>query len=335
MSTPLWTELGLFALCLVGMSWASVWLSNALERLGALLGFSGGLLGVATALGADAPEICSAFTAIIGQHHEVGMGVVLGSNIFNLAGLLGLSALVAGRVPIGRSGLWLNGGVGMAVSAVAVAMLLHWIPVRASLVLLIAMVVPYVAILAMDPARIARLPLHIRTRRFLERAVGHAHRDARKRNEHRAGTARDVIVLAVSLGIIIATSIGAVDSAVALAAHWNISHAIVGMLVLSPLTSVPNTIAAVQLARDGHGPAVVSEALNSNTLNILVGLCLPALLIGFARPTPLVVIAAFWLLAMKGLALGLASHRHGLHRFGGALLLVVYAGFIVLVAGWS
>lgn len=86
---PVWKALAVFVVSLAVMSWASVWLTSALERIGARLRFSEGLLGIVTALGADAPEICSAFTALLSNQHEIGLGVVLGSNIFNLAGLLG------------------------------------------------------------------------------------------------------------------------------------------------------------------------------------------------------------------------------------------------------
>jgi hypothetical protein len=58
------------------MSWASVRLTASLERIGAWLRFSEGLLGIVTALGADPPEICSAFAALSLNHHEVGLGVV-------------------------------------------------------------------------------------------------------------------------------------------------------------------------------------------------------------------------------------------------------------------
>ena len=54
---------------------------------------------------------------------------MLGSNIFNLAGLLGLSAIVAGGVTIGQQGLWFNGATSFLVSTVVVALVLQWIPV--------------------------------------------------------------------------------------------------------------------------------------------------------------------------------------------------------------
>jgi cation:H+ antiporter len=135
--------------------------------------------------------------------------------------------------------------------------------------------------------------------------------------------------------LIVGSSVAAVNSAVLLGSHWGVSHTVIGMLLLASLTSVPNVIAAVQLAREGHGAAVVSESLNSNTLNILAGICLPALLIGFVPPTPAIVFAALWLLGMKIVTLVVASHRHGLHRAGGAVIVVRYLLFAALIVLWK
>lgn len=58
-------------------------------------------------------------------------------------GLLGLSALVAGRVSIGRQGLWFKGGSSLIVSAVVTALVLQWISVQTSLVLLAVVLLPH------------------------------------------------------------------------------------------------------------------------------------------------------------------------------------------------
>jgi cation:H+ antiporter len=324
-----------FAFAVIIMSVASVHLTTALECIGARMRFSDGLLGVVTALGADAPEICSALTALMAGQQDVGVGVVIGSNIFNLAALLGLSAIVAGRVQIGRQGLWLNGGVGLIVSLLVVALLLKWLPI-ASIVLLMALVLlPYVGLLAMPAKRIAGLGLPRVAGRFLEAAVGHVHRDARQRRLLQHPPWQDGLRLVLALTMVVAASVGAVGSAVRLGDRWGISQAIVGMLVLSALTSVPNVIAAVQLAREGRGAAVISESLNSNTLNILAGLCLPAVLLGLTPVSGLVEFAVFWLLAMKLVALAAASGKAGLQRSGGMLLVALYLVFaaVVLVRG--
>jgi cation:H+ antiporter len=329
-----WTDWALLGASLAVMSAASVRLTSSLERIGARLRFSEGLLGIVTALGADAPEICSAFAALLSDHHEAGLGVVLGSNIFNLAGLLGLSAVVAGRVEIGRQGLWLNGGTSLVVSGVVVLLVLQWIPVWVSLLLLLLVLLPYVALMAMQPRQIAQLGLPRRTRRFLEVAVGHAHRNARKRASIRRASWRDPAWVALSVAAIVVASVAAVHSAVSLGERWGVSEDIVGTFVLAAMTSVPNVVAAVQLAREGRGAAVVSETLNSNTLNILVGICLPGLLFGFAAPTSRLVFAALWLLGMKLVALVASGERRGLRREGGALLMALYAVFGVLAIWW-
>src|SRR5947199_8876113 len=97
---------------------ASVVLARELDRIGERLGFSEALLGMVTALGADAPEIASAVPAIVAGHEDTGVGVVVGSNVFNIAGLLGVSALIAGPVRIHAHGLALTGGVAIAVAMV-------------------------------------------------------------------------------------------------------------------------------------------------------------------------------------------------------------------------
>ncbi len=328
-------ELAIFMASLAVMFWASARLAAALERIGTRLRFSDGLLGIVTALGADAPEICSAFAALLSGQHEVGIGVVIGSNIFNLAGLLGLSALVAGRVTIGRQGLWFNGGTSLIVSAVVVALVMQWISVPFSLLLLILVLVPYVALMAMHPPQIDNFKLPSAMRGFFSIAVGHSHNDAWKRLNIPHASWKDAALAIVSIILIVVTSFSAVDSAVSLGSYWGISEAVLGMLILAALTSVPNVIAAVHLAREGRGAAVVSESLNSNTLNILVGVCLPALLIGFSQPTSAIIYAVMWLFIMKFVAIVAASHRNGLHRIGGAVIVMLYLVFALAIILWE
>ena len=91
------TAITLFLGCLVLSAISSAVLSHRLDQVGTHLGLSEGLLGLVTALGADSPEIATAVTALAGAQHDLGSGVIFGSNVFNLAGLFGLGALVAGR----------------------------------------------------------------------------------------------------------------------------------------------------------------------------------------------------------------------------------------------
>ncbi len=97
---------------------ASWLLVSRLERLGDRAGLSEAWLGLVAALAADAPEITSAVTALARGQSSIGAGVVIGSNVFNLAALLGLSAVVAGRVAFHRRVMLLAGLPGVWVAAV-------------------------------------------------------------------------------------------------------------------------------------------------------------------------------------------------------------------------
>src|SRR6184192_3134454 len=117
---------------------ATVVFAREIDRTSERLGVSEGLHGIFTALGADAPEIATAVAAFAASDSKIGVGVVVGSNVFNLAALLGLSALVAGHVRIHRHGLLFNGGAALLVTAVAAALVLRRIDVIVATVVLFA-----------------------------------------------------------------------------------------------------------------------------------------------------------------------------------------------------
>src|SRR5437867_12351019 len=123
---------------------SSVVLARELDRIGERLGFSEALLGIVTAVGADAPEIASAVAAVVAGHEDTGVGVVVGSNVFNLAALLGVSALIAGPVRIHKHGLWLNGGVAVVVATVGLLVATDLVPAAVGLVLAVLALAPSV-----------------------------------------------------------------------------------------------------------------------------------------------------------------------------------------------
>lgn len=56
-------------------------LVDLLDKIGNRYRLPEGLIGLITALGADSPEIAAAVTAISAGSTELGVGVVLGSNL--------------------------------------------------------------------------------------------------------------------------------------------------------------------------------------------------------------------------------------------------------------
>src|SRR5581483_8775757 len=115
--------LAVFLPCLGVILAGSIWLSRGLDELGARFDISPLLLGLITALGADFPEISSAITALFAGEHDVGTGVVLGSNLFNLAALMGLGGLISKAAPLTRPRLLFSGAVSLMVTGLAAVLI--------------------------------------------------------------------------------------------------------------------------------------------------------------------------------------------------------------------
>jgi cation:H+ antiporter len=304
---------------------SSVVLARELDRIGERLGFSEALLGIVTALGADAPEIASAVAALVAGHEDTGVGVVVGSNVFNIAGLLGLSALIAGPVRIHPHGLALTGGVAIAVALVGALVAVGVLPGAAGLVLALLALAPYVTVSALHARARARLP------GFLREAVVEEQQDARRDEYARPATGVDALAVMPALAAVVGGAYGMVTAAQSLADRWNVSDVVLGALVLAALTSIPNLIAAVRLARHGRGAACVSESLNSNNANILVGLCVPAVILGLGAASGVEIFAAWWMVGLTVVAVALGFGK-GLTRREGVVIVALYAVFVVVVA---
>jgi cation:H+ antiporter len=323
MSTPVALLLLAAAFALTVAS--SVVLARELDRIGQRLGFSEALLGMVTALGADAPEIASAVAAVVAGHEDTGVGVVVGSNVFNLAALLGVSALIAGRVRIHRHGLLLNGGVAVVVAIIGAFVAIDLLSGGVGLVLAVLVLAPYVLVSALHERTRARLPAP------LHEAVAEEQRDARRDEVGPPATRLDALAVGPALAAVVGGAYGMVVAAQSLGDRFDVSDLVLGALVLAALTSIPNLIAAVRLARHGRGAACVSEALNSNNANILIGLCVPALIIGLGSASGIETFAALWMVGMTVVAVGL-GFGSGLTRREGGAIVALYVAFAVVVA---
>jgi cation:H+ antiporter len=322
-STPLAILLFVAGLAVTVVS--SMVLARELDRIGERLGFSEALLGIVTAVGADAPEIASAVAALVAGHTDTGVGVVIGSNVFNIAALLGLSAVVAGTVRIHPHGLLLNGGVAVFVAVAGALLVVDWIPVWVAFPIVLAVLTPYVAVSALHERRRAQLPTPLRL------AVLEEQRDARRDEYAGPGGLYDALIVVPALAAVIGGASGMVYAAQWLGDRWDVSDVIVGTIVLAALTGIPNLLAAVRLALHRRGAACVSESLNSNNANIAIGLCVPALVLGIGSPSGLERFSAAAMVAMTLVAIVLAYGGGGLTRREGSAIIVLYAVFVAIV----
>lgn len=133
----------LFLASLVVTLVAAATFARRLDRLGARFGLSELSIGLLTALAADGPEISSALVALARGAHDASVGVIVGSNTFNLAAMVGVSVLLAGAVQVTRKTLALEGATGLAVTAIVTALLLGWLSAAVAVVALACVIGPY------------------------------------------------------------------------------------------------------------------------------------------------------------------------------------------------
>jgi hypothetical protein len=127
----------------------------------------------------------------------LGAGVVIGSNIFNLAALLGLGAVVAGRIVLHRKVVALSGAVALWVSVVCLITVTGIVDSAAGLVLVLAVLVPYVVLLGIRRTERRRLPLPRPWATWLASAVDEEELELVAAIRPRRGSARDLLVVAV------------------------------------------------------------------------------------------------------------------------------------------
>ena len=310
---------------------ASAVLSKRLDQVGAWLGFSAGLSGLVTALAADSPEIASAIIAQTSGRHELGIGVIFGSNIFNLAALLGLGALVTGRIACSRETLLLNAGAAIGVTALVVAQRLYGLSAIAAGLLIATVMIPYVWVSALKPAQAARLYLPAGLSNWLRSAVSATEIDSTEGPPPAVPSRANIAAIVPLLAMVVLASIGLVSAASTLGGRLGWSEITIGALVIASLTGVPNLIAGLRLVRQGRGAAVVSEAYNSNSLNLIVGTYLPTLFIAPDQPSNLARISMWWLVGATIVSAALFLRRRRLGRLGAAVLIVSWLGFALVV----
>jgi cation:H+ antiporter len=296
----------LFVASIALMLVASAQFARRLDHVGLRLGLPEALLGLVTALAADAPEISSAISALVQHDHAVAVGVVVGSNAFNLAAMLGVSAVVAARVRARHGTFLLEAFVGLALLAVMLAVVAGGLGGTAGVVLVGSVAVPYLVLLGREP----------------------------RRQSGSSYSWREVVlllgVLVLALGLIIAGSVGAVRAATDLAHAWSVPESLVGVVVLAILTSLPNAWTGVRFGLQRRGSALASEALNSNSINLVAGLAVPAALGSFGGFSGLDVFDLSWLFAMTAAALVLLGRRNGAGRPAGGFLILLYAAFLAV-----
>lgn len=277
------------------------------------------------AFSTSSPELAVSLGAALGGETDVAVGNVVGSNIYNILLILGISALV--RPLIVRQQL-----VRFDVPVVIAASLLLWVLVLDGQLgalegaLLLALLVLYIGV----SLRIARRqPSADPTRQVAGDGLT---ADVASVSRARAG--------AVFLAGVIALVVGAqllVGGAVSIADAMGVSELVVGLTVVAIGTSLPELVTSVIATLRGQRDIAVGNVMGSNLFNILGILGLTALVARGGIPVPEQV-RTFDLAVMTVVAfacLPLLFTGHVLRRWEGGLFTiyaVLYTLYVVLAA---
>jgi cation:H+ antiporter len=301
-------------------------MARGLTRLGTKVGLSEGLLGLLGALGADSPELSSAVIAMLAGAGSVGVGVVVGSNLFNLAALLGLSAVVAGGVRIRRGPLVLDAAVGIIVLIGAAAMVAGLVAPSVTVAVIGVVVVAYVVILSVPRRVLDRLnPLR---RSVPEGLVEVAYEATHDRPASTHASWAPVVILPFAVAAVVGGSFAMVHAALDSQPFLHLSNAVLGTIVLAALTSLPNLWVALHFARSERGTALFSSAMNSNSINLVGGLMIPALFVGSSVAAGSLADFA-WLGFLTVLSVALPFQQNRISRPAGGVIIAVYMIFVV------
>ena len=318
------------------VSLASSWIVvSRIERVGSRLGASEALLGLISALAADAPEITSAVSALLAHRRAVGAGVVIGSNVFNLAALLGLGSIVAGAIALHRRVVLFQGAIALWVALACVLTVAGLVTPALGLLLVLVVLAPYAALAALDGSRWWLRPDPSALRRWLTRAIAEEELELSATIHPRRGRPRDVAVAFLALVVVVVASAAMEQSAARLGVRLSVPGIVVGGIVLAAVTSLPNAVAAVYWANRGRGVAMLSTGLNSNALNVAAGFLVPSVLIGIGRGSVQEALIALWYAGLTAVVLLFAYGHRGLRRPVGWLIVAAYAAFIIVLTAMS
>lgn len=262
------------------------------------------------AFGTSAPELVVSTQAALDGLGGIAVGNVVGSNICNVALILGMTALVR-PVRVDAQLLRFDIPLMIGVSALAAALLWDEHLGRAEGALLFAGILAYVG-----------ASIHMARHR----------RDSMVELSVRApsppGSAvRDLLLVGLGLGLLVLGSKALVEGAVGLATAFGLSETVIGLTIVAVGTSLPELATSMVAAFRGESDIAIGNVVGSNLFNLLAILGAAALVRPLSAPElDLVDLGA--MLAAAALLFPMARTRQRLGRVEGGMLLVLYAAYI-------
>ena len=261
--TVLFLILGL-ALLVVGAEF----LVRGSSRLAAALGISPLVIGLTVvAFGTSAPELAVSIQSSLAGSANIVLGYVVGSNIFNVLLILGLSALV---IPLTVSRQLIRLDVPLMIGVSLLTLALGWDQRIGRLegALLFAKLVAYTVFLVRQSRKESK-----------KRAQDEFSEEySAKESPSLLMWLKNLGLVVGGLGLLVLGSDWLVDSAVAIAQAFGVSDLVIGLTVVAAGTSMPELVTSIVAAKKGERDIAVGNIVGSNIFNILCVLGLSSLI---------------------------------------------------------
>lgn len=259
------------------------------------------------AMGTSAPEAAVSITAGLSGNNDISLGNIIGSNIFNLLMVIGISAMiqpVKSQKEIIRRDMWWNIGV----SAVLFLLILDQQISRMEGVLLLSGMILYLIF-------VIRSALKNRTD---GEAVNHL------------SIPKSICFIVFGLAAIIAGGNLVVDNASLIARAWGMSDTLVGLTIVAIGTSLPELVTSIVAAKKGDSGIALGNAVGSCLFNIMFILGMTSLLSPIHATTELMIDSGI-LIAVSALIFLFAFSKEETNRWEGLLCLLCYIAYSIYI----
>jgi cation:H+ antiporter len=307
---------GYFVVGLAALYFGADWLVAGAARLARRHGMTPLVVGrTVVAFASSAPELVVGIVASVARQSELVLGNVVGSNILNIALILGVAAVVR-PLHVGSRILLREMPLMVAFSILAVAMVLDGAIGRGDAALLLVLFVGFIVFVL----RAARTEYPAVAAEYLK------HETKRRGTPTRRAWQEVGLIVAGLLGLLLGAYL-LVSSSVYFARILGVSEVVIGITVVAIGTSLPELATCVVAALRSEPDIALGNAVGSNIFNLLPILGVSALVrpIPVSRDLLMFEIPAMVLFAV--ILLPLAWQGRVLGRGSGIILLAGYVIF--------
>lgn len=290
-------------------------------RLARMLGITPLIIGLTVvAFGTSSPELAVSVNAAFRGQADITVGNVIGSNIFNILVVLGLSATVA-PLMVAQQLVRVDVPLMIGASVLLLVLALDGHLGRGDGVILFAGLIAYLWLLVQQGKRESAAVKEEYERQI---ALG---------VETRSSTPRNLLLVAAGLAMLVLGSNWLVDAAVAIAAALGVSPLVIGLTIVAGGTSLPEVATSVIATIRGERDIAVGNAIGSNIFNLLGVLGLTLLIVpgGIAVAPAAINFDIPFMIAVAIACLPIFVHGHALLRFEGVIFLLYYAAYTTYV----